>query len=144
MDGSYNKDNNLTGAGIVILHGDKIYKKAFLVPTEDDHSWNIDGECYATLEALKICSGISTIENTKIEAKEIVINYDYMGIEKWATQEWKAKSKIARLYSEEFNELVSKNGLDVKFNKVKAHSGDQYNEIADGLAYSITTSQKKK
>jgi hypothetical protein len=38
VDGSYNKSNNLTGAGIVIIHGDRIYKKAFLVETEENHS----------------------------------------------------------------------------------------------------------
>lgn len=139
VDGSYNKDNNLTSGGVVILYNEKIYKKAFLVPTEEDHSWNIDGECNAVLEALRICAGETDIEGVKIMARDIVINYDYLGIEKWANQEWKVKSKIAKLYVKEFNALVSKYKFNITFNKVKAHTGDQYNEMADSLAYSMVS-----
>ncbi len=142
VDGSYNKDNNLTGAGIVLLYGGEIHKKAFIVDTEEDHSWNIDGECHATLEALKICSGEAEIDGKIIVVKNIVLNYDYMGIEKWATGEWKAKSKIAKLYSKEIRSIIDRNKLTVKFNKVKSHSGDTYNDIADGLAYNITDPKK--
>ena len=143
VDGSYNKDNNLTGAGIVILYNERIYKKAFGVITEEEHSWNIDGECHAVLEALRICTGEVIIDDFKIEGKNITISYDYMGIEKWATREWKVKSKIARLYVKQFDDLVSKYKLNIKFNKIKAHTGDKYNEMADELAYSVTMSLKK-
>lgn len=138
VDGSYNKEKNLTGAGVVIILGGQVYKKSFVVKTEEGHSWNIDGECHATLEALKICSGETTIEDITISAKNITINYDYMGIEKWATREWKAKSEISKLYTKRFDALVSKYDINVSFNKIKAHTGDEYNEIADGLAYSAT------
>lgn len=138
VDGSYNKDNNLTGAGVVVIYKNNIYKKSFVVATEEGHSWNIDGECYAALEALKICSGEVPIEDTKIIAKNITINYDYMGIEKWITKEWKTKSAIARVYSSEFGKLVEKHNMNVSFNKIKAHTGDEYNEIADGLARKAT------
>ena len=143
VDGSYNKDNNLTGAGIVIIYKDKVYKKSFVVPTEEDHSWNIDGECHATLKALEICSGEELIEDTKIIAKNININYDYLGIEKWIDGEWKIKSKISRFYSSEFKKIVNRNDLKVTFNKIKSHSGDQYNDIADGLAKDASESKKK-
>lgn len=139
VDGSYNKENDTTGAGIVIVINDqKLYKKSFIVPTEKGHSWNIDGECHATLEALRICSGKSLIEDTVIIARNITINYDYMGIEKWITREWKIKSKIAKEYSKEFNELVKAHNINVTFNKIKAHSGDKHNEMADGLAREAT------
>ena len=137
VDGSYSKDTDLTGSGIVIKANGIIYKKSFVVPTEDDHSWNIDGECHAVLESLKICGGESGIENKTINSRNITINYDYLGIEKWATGEWKAKSKIAKLYAEEFKKLINKYNFSVTFNKVKAHSGDQYNDIADGLAKEV-------
>jgi ribonuclease HI len=82
VDGSYHKDKNLTGAGVVVLYKENVYKKSFTVPTEEHHSWNIDGECHAVLEALRICSGETPIDNAKIVAKNITINYDYTGIEK--------------------------------------------------------------
>jgi ribonuclease H-related protein len=142
VDGSYNKDTDLTGAGVVIIYKDAVYKKSFLVKTEEDHSWNIDGECHAALEAIRICVGESEIEGIKIKENNIVINYDYLGIEKWASYEWKAKSKIARLYVREITDLTLKYKLKITFNKVKSHSGDQYNDMVDGLAYQIT--QKRK
>lgn len=138
VDGSYNKEKNLTGAGVVIILGDHVYKKSFVVKTEEVHSWNIDGECHATLEALRICSGETTIEDITILAKNITINYDYNGIEKWATKEWKAKSEISKLYTKRFDTLVNKYDINISFNKIKAHTGDKYNEIADDLAYSAT------
>jgi ribonuclease HI len=61
-----------------------------------------------------------------------------MGIEKWATREWKAKSDISKLYIKEFDKLIDKHNINVSFNKIKAHTGDKYNEIADGLAYGAT------
>jgi len=138
VDGSYSKKNDLTGAGVVILYGGEIYKKSFRVKTDDDHSWNIDGECNAALEAIRLCSGEEAIGGTIIKATNITINYDYAGIEKWATIEWKAKSKIARFYTSEYDRLTSKHGINVTFNKVKAHSGDKFNDIADGLANKAT------
>jgi ribonuclease HI len=48
----------------------------------------------------------------------------------WATNKWKAESKIATNYKS-----YAKNKLNlVKFKKVKAHSGDEFNELADELA----------
>jgi len=41
------------------------------------------------------------------------------------------------LYAEEFKKLINKYNFSVTFNKVKAHSGDQYNDIADGLAKEV-------
>jgi len=38
VDGSYSKDTDLTGSGIVIIANGIIYKKSFMVPTEDNHS----------------------------------------------------------------------------------------------------------
>lgn len=138
VDGSYNKETNKTGAGIVIIEGQEILKKSILVKTEADHSWNIDGECHAVLEALSIVSGKSIIQGKTINYKDVMINYDYLGIEKWPKKEWATKSKIARHYVSEFNKIVEENNLNVQFNKVKAHSGNEYNDIADELAKEIT------
>lgn len=136
VDGSYNKDTNKTGAGVVIILEDgKVLEKAFPVPIEADHSWNINGECHAVLNALRIVSNeIILEEEIDIKDNNIIINYDYLGIEKWVTREWAAKSKIARLYVSEFTKLVNEHELKVTFNKVKAHSGNEFNDLADKLA----------
>jgi len=61
-----------------------------------------------------------------------------MGIEKWITGEWKVKSKIAKVYLKEFRKLAQENDIKIYFNKIKAHTGDKFNEIADALAKEAT------
>lgn len=64
--------------------------------------------------------------------KKVTIYYDYEGIEKWANNIWKAnkpgtqryKSFIARKRKE----------IEISFQKVAAHTGVKYNEMADQLA----------
>ena len=58
--------------------------------------------------------------------------YDYAGIEKWYTGKWQANSGIAVAYTT-FRDQV-KNKIKVNFIKVKSHSNDKYNDLADTLA----------
>ena len=58
--------------------------------------------------------------------------YDYEGIEKWCTGEWKTNKRGTIDYKEYYNSV--KDVLDVRFIKVKGHSGDKYNDMADSLA----------
>lgn len=62
----------------------------------------------------------------------IVLHYDYEGIEKWATGVWSAKNPHTRKYAAFMKQMQKK--IDIIFQKVKAHSGDFYNEQVDKLA----------
>ena len=62
----------------------------------------------------------------------VVIHYDYEGIEKWATGVWSAKNPHTRKYAAFMRQMQEK--IEVIFQKVKAHSGDFYNERVDKLA----------
>lgn len=64
--------------------------------------------------------------------QKIVIHYDYAGIEKWATGEWKRNIPLTQAYHEDVNDLMK--SIDVTFQHVKAHSGDENNNRADRLA----------
>jgi ribonuclease HI len=66
--------------------------------------------------------------------KDAIIYYDYQGIEAWITDAWKAKKTVAKSYRENYLKLVEANRLNVIFKKVKSHSGDKYNDMADQLA----------
>ena len=60
------------------------------------------------------------------------IYYDYEGIEKWATHQWKANKEGTKNYQRFIDQ--SKEIIDIHFIKVLAHSGDFYNERADLIA----------
>lgn len=62
----------------------------------------------------------------------VILHYDYEGIEKWATGVWNAKNPHTRKYAAFMRHMQEK--IEVIFQKVKAHSGDFYNEQVDKLA----------
>lgn len=63
---------------------------------------------------------------------EIEICYDYQGIEKWAAGEWKTNHELTKKYAQFMTR--HRQNMTISFRKVKAHSGDLYNEQADQLA----------
>ncbi|MWK60533.1 hypothetical protein GO594_31675, partial [Pseudomonas otitidis] len=66
------------------------------------------------------------------QIKSLKIYHDYEGIAKWCTGEWKAKKTGTQEYKNFFDSLKGK--LNVEFIKVKGHSGDEFNDLADRLA----------
>lgn len=64
--------------------------------------------------------------------KQVTIYYDYEGIEKWANGIWKANKIGTQRYKEFVRE--QRNRIAIQFQKVAAHTGVKYNEMADRLA----------
>lgn len=64
--------------------------------------------------------------------KSVTIYHDYEGIAKWCTGEWQAKKAGTRAYKDFYDQAKEK--VEIHFIKVKGHSGDQYNDLADQLA----------
>lgn len=125
VDGSF-LDGVGYGSGVVILCNKKIiYKASFkgndpeLLPMR-----NVAGEICASEHAAEYCL------NNGIE--EVSLYYDYLGIEKWADSSWKANKKGTKAYRDIMAGYTSE--IDIKFKKIKAHSGVMYNELADKLA----------
>jgi len=85
---------------------------------------NIAGEMKAVIEAVKYCfnNGI----------KDVRINYDYEGVKKWATGEWRAKNKYTKQYVSYINK--GRKSMSIKFNHIKGHTGNEGNDLADRLA----------
>lgn len=125
VDGSYDDTTKSYSYGMVMmvkddeLHFNKKFEK-------DDMSdmRNVAGEIQGSMAAMQYC-----LDN---KIKSISIFYDYEGIEKWCNGDWKAKKEGTQKYVE-FYKNASKY-VDVDFIKVKGHSGDKYNDIADELA----------
>lgn len=82
------------------------------------------GEIAAAMLALETC--------LKLGVTDLLIYYDYAGIEFWATGIWPPSNSAARLYVKLLNQ--AKVQMSISFVKVAAHSGEKFNERADWLA----------
>lgn len=127
VDGSFNEQTNEYGYGVVLFYdgGEEHFAEKFS-DTEKASMRNVAGEIEGAKRAMKFCydNGIKSID----------IFYDYEGIEKWCTQAWQAKKPGTKEYRT-FYKKVSES-VEVRFVKVLAHSGDEYNDLADFLAKS--------
>lgn len=70
---------------------------------------------------------------------EICLRYDYVGIFEYLVSE--ASTDIAKEYQNFFKNIINNNNIEVYFKKVKAHSSDEYNELADYLAESLSLNE---
>ena len=128
VDGSFNKEKMEYSCGVVlIINGTELHFSKKGDREDLSHMRNVAGELlgaqYAMAFALK----------NEGKFKELWIYHDYEGIAKWCTGEWKAKQEGTMNYRKYYLEKIA-DRFPVKFIKVRAHSGDEYNELADQLA----------
>ena len=127
VDGSYSDYYRMYSYGVVILYNDEIIKFSGKDKKSENLAMrNVAGELLGAIEAIKWA--------LKNRIQDIEINYDYEGIEKWATGEWKTNKEGTKKYKEFIDSIRS--DINVYFVKVKAHTGIEYNEQADKLAKS--------
>jgi len=125
IDGSFDsKTLDYSFGGCLFLNGELMkFKKRY---PKDEYSQfrNVAGEI----------KGAGYIINYAIkhDIKELNIYYDYNGIEKWYTGEWKANSLIAKEYVS--FALKAKDKIKINFHKIKSHTNNNYNDLADELA----------
>lgn len=125
VDGSFSIDTKEFSYGAVIFINGEIreFSEKFSDP-ELAEMRNVAGEIKGSEFVMRYA-----LENN---LKSIDIYYDYSGIEKWCTGEWKANKEGTIKYREFY--LSIKDKLKVNFIKVKGHSGDKLNDRADRLA----------
>lgn len=125
IDGSYDNDTKRYGfGGVLIINGEEHkFKKGYL-PDEYTESRNVAGEIKGAAFIINYC--------LKNDITELDLYYDYIGIEKWYKGEWKANTLIAKSYVNFVTKV--KKQIKVDFHKVKSHSNDLYNDLADSLA----------
>ncbi|WP_231109776.1 RNase H family protein [Thermosipho melanesiensis] len=128
VDGSYSHEFKRASFGVVILS--KNIEKYYMVINKFLKHRNVTGEILGVIYALSYAyeNGYGCVK----------LYYDYEGIEKWVVGEWKAKTELTKMYKEKVLEYGKY--INIKFEKVRAHTGDKYNEQADKLAkYAIKT-----
>lgn len=131
VDGSYNKEKNIYGYGIVIIQRKKNSKELEMIQFNGNgneekliNMWNVGGEIVAAKKAIEYA-----FEN---KYKKMKIFYDYQGIAKWAEKQWKTNT-VGTIAYRGFVQAMS-DYIDIQFSKVDAHTGNYFNEIADKLA----------
>jgi len=127
VDGSQIKGVSGYGSGVILLDSNQnILKRIGFKGEKKEYlpSKQIPGETSAAIYAISWA--------VKKGYHNMIINYDYEGIEKWATGLWKTKGTVSKDYKKQFDSLKAK--IDIKFNKVKAHSNIKYNDMVDRLA----------
>lgn len=121
VDGSYREDGAYAyGAVLLTTEGIEEFSQAFF--DEDRAVRNVAGELAGALFAL------ARAEERGMQ--KLVLYYDYLGIEMWATKKWRANLPITMTY----RDRMEKARIPVEFVKVPAHRGVVYNERADRLA----------
>lgn len=125
VDGSYNIATGEYGYGVVFFYeGCEIHLKKGFAKNELASMRNVAGE----IEGSKAAISYAISKNIP----SIKIYHDYEGIAKWCSGEWKANKEGTIAYRDFYNN--AKNKINIEFIKVKGHSGDKFNDIADQLA----------
>ena len=125
VDGSYNAETKQYSCGVVFIYAGK---ERHLCKKEEDEEMaamrNVAGEIMGARLAME--------EALRQGAGSLTIVYDYQGIAAWCTGDWKTNKKGTKAYKAYYDSLQGK--LSVRFKKLKGHSGDAYNDLADSLA----------
>lgn len=126
VDGSFDLSSHSYGSGGVLIKNGKVIDTFSKKGTNKDNvsMRNVAGEIEAAMIAMQYCYDK--------DYKNLRIYFDYNGIEKWCTGEWKANKLGTKKYKEFCDEIKKK--VNISFQKVKAHSGVEFNELADKLA----------
>lgn len=124
VDGSFNLPEKIYGAGVVLIKdGNEEYFKKSYSDSFYTHR-NVAGEVKASELAI----------NLAIEKgyKKIIIYHDYQGIKSWADGDWKTNNELTKSYKAFVDR--KREEIQIGFVKVKGHSNDKYNDLADRLA----------
>ena len=126
VDGSFSLDKGNYSYGLVAINnGVEVYEDCGAGEDKDAVSLrNVAGEVLGSLKAVEYA--------IKEGHDKVTVVYDYQGVESWAIGAWKRNKTLTQNYHERMQENMKK--IKVQFHKVKGHSGDKYNDIADKLA----------
>ena len=126
VDGSFNLSTSVYGYGGVLLCRDGSIRP--LQGHGRDETLrtmrNVAGEIHGSMAAIQAAAdaGIASI----------TIFYDYMGIEMWANGQWKTNKEGTRAYKAFIDQIRPR--IEIRFQKVAAHTGVRFNELVDQLA----------
>ncbi len=125
VDGSYHVGTKEFSCGAVLfVDGKELHFSEKFNDPKLSEMRNVAGEIKGSETVLQYCMDHNI--------PEVVIYHDYEGVAKWATGEWKANKEGTQAYRSFCTQAAQK--IRFRFVKVKGHSGDRYNDLADRLA----------
>ncbi|MFR4492436.1 MAG: viroplasmin family protein [Clostridium perfringens] len=126
VDGSFMVSKENYSYGFLVVKNDEILYEDNGVGYDKEAIAlrNVSGEVEGAMKAIEYA-----IENGY---KDIVLCYDYQGIESWALGTWKRNNRITQNYNEFMQEKFKL--IKVRFKKIKGHSGNKFNDRADILS----------
>lgn len=126
VDGSFMVDKGNYSYGLVAIKDDEVlYEDCGIGYDEEAISLrNVSGEVLGAMKAVEY--------SLNQGYDEITICFDYQGVESWALGTWKRNNRITQGYHEFMKNKMKE--IKINFKKIKGHSGDKYNDMADRLA----------
>ncbi len=125
VDGSYHVKTKEFSYGMVLFYqGMELHLNEKFSDTELSSMRNVAGEIEGAKAAMRYCM--------EHQIKSVTIYHDYEGVARWCTGDWKATKAGTIAYAAFCREAAAK--VKIRFEKVRGHSGDTYNELADRLA----------
>ena len=122
VDGSF-LNNRCSWAYLVLENGVFLHEEyGDQIPEEYLIHRNVAGEIFAVCHLIDFCK--------EAEIQNITINYDYAGLEAWATGAYKTNKELTKYYKD----YVNTSGINITWQKIESHTGNKYNEYVDKLA----------
>lgn len=126
VDGSFNFKKKVCGSGVVFMHENK--KEEYLSRSSSKKNIaqvNVGSELVSVIIAVQ-----KAIEHN---CNELIIYHDLAAIKEIADGIYSDNNEFFDAYFKYLNK-AKENGLNIIFEKVKAHSGNWHNSVADTLA----------
>ena len=126
VDGSFMEHKGNYSYGLVVVKNNEVL--------HEDNGVGYDSEAIALRNVSGEVEGAMKAVDYAISKGygEVVIGFDYQGIESWALGTWKRNNRITQNYNEFMSDRMKK--VKISFKKIKGHSGDKFNDRADALA----------
>ena len=132
VDGSYDvATGNYSSGAVILVDGKTVGLSKLYTDDAGGKLRNVAGEIKGAELAIEYCK--------KQGIDSVVIYHDYLGVGKWADDEWKANLDMTKAYKSYIREC--RKNMRINFVKVKGHSGDKYNDMADALAKAALNSK---
>lgn len=126
VDGSFDaKKPSHYSCGVVVLKDGVVVhtiSKAASGPAAEMR--NVAGEILGACMAFEYCF--------KTGVGRVTVCHDYEGIAAWCEGAWEAKNNFTQKYKAYYDKISEY--VDISFVKVKGHSNNKYNDLADSLA----------